>query len=140
MTDYLDISPEQLFSDALAAIDEESDRLQTERNAFEQFATQVAELRVSRTSTSHPRAISCTSDSTRQPGPAIREAYETTVMSVAHYDEEYGETYEQNLHAELGKDIAAIFGGISSTKSGQYQNDVNITRQHKNSYYGPYKG
>lgn len=131
MIDYLDISPEQLFSDALTAIDKESDRLQAERNAFEQFATQVAEFRVSRTPTPHSRTISCTSDSIRQPKPAIREAYEATVMNVPHYNEEYGETYEQNLHAELGKDIAAIFGGIGSTESGQYQDNVTITRQHK---------
>jgi len=52
-------------------------------------------------------------------------------MNVPHYEEEYGETCEQNLHAELGKDIAAIFGGISSTKSGQYQNNTSIIRQHK---------
>lgn len=131
MIDYLDISLEQLFSDALAAVDKESDRLQAERNAFKQFATQVAEFRVGHTPTSHSRTISCTLDTARQPRPAIREAYETTVMNVPHYDEEYGETYEQNLHAELGKDIAAIFGGIGSTKSGQCQNNVKITRHHK---------
>jgi hypothetical protein len=36
---------------------------------------------------------------------AIRSAYEATVMSVSHYDEEYGDTYRESVVAEFGPEI-----------------------------------
>ncbi|MGM0397820.1 MAG: DUF7260 family protein [Halobacteriota archaeon] len=37
----------------------------------------------------------------------VRTAYEETVMSVAHYDAEYDDTYETSVHAEFGREIGA---------------------------------
>ena len=37
----------------------------------------------------------------------VRTAYEKTVMSVAHYDAEYDDTYETSVHAEFGREIGA---------------------------------
>lgn len=39
---------------------------------------------------------------------AVRAAYESTVMSVPHYAEEYDETYAESLHETLGPDAAAL--------------------------------
>ena len=36
---------------------------------------------------------------------AVRDAYEETVMSVPHYDEDYGDTYRESVVAELGPEI-----------------------------------
>ena len=38
---------------------------------------------------------------------AVREAYEETVMSAPHYDEEYGDSYVESVRAELSTDLAA---------------------------------
>ena len=38
---------------------------------------------------------------------AVREAYQSTVMSVPHYDEEYNDTYPSSLAAEFGPELAA---------------------------------
>jgi hypothetical protein len=38
---------------------------------------------------------------------SVREAYEETVMSAPHYDEEYGDSYVESLGAELSPDLAA---------------------------------
>lgn len=44
------------------------------------------------------------------------EAYRETVMSVGHYEEEYGEPIEVNMTAELGEEIAtAVFDGAAFT-------------------------
>jgi hypothetical protein len=37
---------------------------------------------------------------------AVRDAYESTVMSVPHYDEDYGDTYAESLNEEFGPDVA----------------------------------
>jgi len=37
----------------------------------------------------------------------VRSAYEDTVMSVPHYDEEYGDTYRESVVAEFGPEIGA---------------------------------
>ncbi|MFB6126444.1 MAG: hypothetical protein ABEJ79_03985 [Halolamina sp.] len=36
----------------------------------------------------------------------VRDAYRATVMSVPHYDEEYGDPYERSLAAEFGPEVA----------------------------------
>lgn len=38
---------------------------------------------------------------------AVRDAYQATVMSVPHYDEEYNDTYATSLAAEFGPELAA---------------------------------
>lgn len=38
---------------------------------------------------------------------AVRDAYQSTVMSVPHYDEEYNDTYAASLAAEFGPELAA---------------------------------
>jgi hypothetical protein len=46
----------------------------------------------------------------------VRTAYEETVMSVPHYESEYGDTLAESLAAEFGDDIAAaLLGGTALT-------------------------
>lgn len=47
---------------------------------------------------------------------AIRSAYEDTVMSVTHYDEEYGDTYRESVVAEFGPEI-----GVALTEGPRLQ-------------------
>ncbi|WP_456264523.1 DUF7260 family protein, partial [Aeromonas schubertii] len=37
----------------------------------------------------------------------VQQAYRETVMSIAHYDEEYDEPLAQNLAFEVGEELAA---------------------------------
>jgi hypothetical protein len=41
----------------------------------------------------------------------VRAAYERTVMSVPHYEAEYGESYRESLAVEFGPDLAAALTG-----------------------------
>ena len=47
---------------------------------------------------------------------AVRDAYEGTVMSVPHYDEDYGDTYRESVVAEFGPEI-----GTALTESRRFQ-------------------
>ncbi|WP_247001405.1 DUF7260 family protein [Halosolutus gelatinilyticus] len=37
----------------------------------------------------------------------VRDAYESTVMAMPHYDAEYGDSYEESIDAEFGSGVAA---------------------------------
>lgn len=39
---------------------------------------------------------------------SVRDAYEATVMSVPHYETEYGESFEQHVRVEFGPELAAL--------------------------------
>lgn len=47
---------------------------------------------------------------------AVRDAYEGTVMSVPHYDEDYGDTYRESVLAEFGPEI-----GTALTEGRRFQ-------------------
>lgn len=111
---------ETAFTSLQDTVRVEGKRTTAERQAFEAFDRRVRRLartaeQPSRgtaggdgvggaTTSVDPFQTDQTTTSTTK--TSIREAYEETVMSVAHYDTEYGDTYEESVSAEFGREIA----------------------------------
>ncbi|MFA1612487.1 DUF7260 family protein [Halobellus rubicundus] len=116
----------QMFEDIvdamLNAIQEEIDRTRAEKTAFDNFGSRVDEIcdQVSQSGAGVCSAPLDSKDATIiQPQPQttrsrpnitaeIREAYESTVMSLSYFDEEYGETYSESIREEFGPEIATL--------------------------------
>ena len=95
---------------ALESIDRERDVLDTEIEAFRAFGKRLESIPVEESvatarSVHADSALVDRSDS-RSAGAAVRDAYVNTVMSVPHYEEEYGESYWESLAAELGTELS----------------------------------
>jgi hypothetical protein len=87
-----------------------------EREAFAALAGAVADLETT-VARPDPVAVSVPTGGSVSTGPTterVRAAYERTVMSVPHYDEEYGESYRENLTVEFGPDLAAALTGAAA--------------------------
>lgn len=96
------------------AVAEERSTIRAEYEALAAFDRRVAELPTATVSTGPPLVA--------DPQPAdgslkrVRAAYEETVMSVPHYEDEYGDTLAESLAAEFGDDLAAaLMGGTALT-------------------------
>ncbi len=93
---------------ARAELRRERRRTADELEALKAFADRVRSIepstvpRMSSDRTVVPGILAATSGLER-----VREAYESTVMNVPHYAEEYGDTYYRSLHEEFNPDIAA---------------------------------
>lgn len=89
---------------------EERSRIHDERNALKEFGRQVEGLQVSSMqSGGAARGGATLAQSnvveTQSQLSAVRSAYEDTIMSVPHYEEDYGEPLAANMAAELGEDV-----------------------------------
>ena len=112
--------------------EQEQTRTRSERDAFERFARRIARLDAAQPVAARVPAgmdsvvgskLSTTVGvaSTRA-GPddaslrEVRRAYQETVMSVPHYDDEYRESFSRNIAAEFDNDVAtAVVGGSGLT-------------------------
>lgn len=99
------------------AVEEERSRTAAERDAFRSFARCVSDLTPDSVQAQHPGGGSMAAVSVGAVGSTaglakVRASYRETVMAVAHYDEEYGESVVEHMAAELGEDVA------SSVESG----------------------
>jgi hypothetical protein len=103
---------------ALDIVEAEAALLRRERDAFERFLRRVDQVQVGTaaeaTGQPTPGASGAVpAQSTLVTGDApdgleeVRTVYRETVMAVAHYDREYGESLAEHAAAELGKTVAA---------------------------------
>lgn len=96
-------------AEARVTLEDERASVETERDAFEQFADEVQSLALSAQSTNR-----LTTAQTVETGPGshsladVRQRYRETVMSVPDYDSEYGETLAEHLTAEFNSDVASV--------------------------------
>ncbi|MFW5905354.1 MAG: DUF7260 family protein [archaeon] len=123
------------FEDLQETVQTERKRTTTERQAFEAFDRRVR--RLARTGEQRgsgtvegdgvvTMASSVDPFQTHQPAISnttanVRRAYEETVMSVAHYDAEYDDTYETSVHAEFGQEIGAALTSQGRFSSVTFQ-------------------
>lgn len=103
-----------LIPRARSICEEECSRTHEEARAFERFANRVSELdpvqsggSTGRTAAG-PTAVSVTSSPDDRGLSEIRETYRGTVMSVSHYEEEYGESLRENVSEEFEPELAAV--------------------------------
>jgi len=102
---------------ARSATDSERERLLDEYEAFLAFADRVAAVPVAPRPDGGrpmPGAMAATTDA---PGlHEVRTAYRETVMSVPHYDADYGETLQEHMATELSPELAsAVVEGTQFT-------------------------
>ncbi|WP_251343490.1 DUF7260 family protein [Haloplanus halophilus] len=99
---------------ARAAVAEERSCVRAEHDAFEAFERRVADFSAVAASTSPP--LLTDPQPTGRSLERVRSAYEETVMSVPHYQAEYGDTVAESLAVEFGEDLAAaLVGGTALT-------------------------
>lgn len=91
---------------AKRAIRRERRRIVAEARAFETFLDAVRDVHVATPSTTGGGQLLVRSGAPRSAASAVRRAYEDTVMGVAHYAEDYDDTYPESLAAEFGPDVA----------------------------------
>jgi len=92
---------------AESVLEQEYEELEAERRAFEQFRGRVAAVETVSTPSAAPATRAHLREVRSRAAERVRCAYRETVMSVAHYDEVYGESLIENIAAELSRDIAA---------------------------------
>lgn len=97
------------LSEANEEITTERRRIQNEIKAFEEFRNCVERVNCSN---GQPATSGILTPIDKRPTgtdpSAVREAYESTVMTVPHYSEDYGECFIENLKAELGPELAMM--------------------------------
>jgi hypothetical protein len=86
-------------------------KVREEEDAFEEFERRCSDLSPLGTARPDGGAMQVLGASGADSDVArLREAYEATVMSVEHYQEDYGETLLDHVRTELGEDYATYFG------------------------------
>lgn len=103
---------------ALSVVETEHSRIADEAAAFEAFANRLAEIEAGRARFDGGRRTAGSLAGARVAHnlELVQEAYRDTVMSVDHYDEEYGESLAANMAMEFGEDVAgAVASGSSLT-------------------------
>jgi hypothetical protein len=107
-------TPSLYVEDALTIVENEHRVIATELDAFREFHSAIESARPQQPETLAPVAMNHRSGSPDQ-FAELRSAYRETVMSVPHYETEYGEALPANVEFELGPDSAAML-----TSSGHF--------------------
>ncbi|WP_410765245.1 hypothetical protein [Haloferax sp. DFSO60] len=98
------------------ALRTERRRCVDEREAFRSFHADIVNQKTS-VPTKTPPLLSARQQ-TDNSLERVQRSYERTVMSVPHYESEYGDSFETSLREEFGPDVAAVFqssNGLSET-------------------------
>ena len=97
------------LADAVSELRRERRRIGDELEALEAFANRVRPIQTEchTPRTRQPVGVSTEASSAETGLRRVREAYESTLMSVPHYVEEYDDTYVESLAEEFSPDIAS---------------------------------
>lgn len=107
---------------AVKRAERERRELETEREAFEAFATRIREIPAVQATAVPSPGSPALCETTSDHHDLLRDAYEETVMDVSHYDSVYGESIGENVVAEYGPEFASLFdpsNGVSFTDTHQ---------------------
>lgn len=104
------VAPEELealFKAAKRQLDRERNRTLEELEALEAFEAEIRSIRTESPAVETGSVVvSMPSGKVGTKLQTVREAYESTVMAVSHYTEEYDDTYPESLFEEFGPDVA----------------------------------
>lgn len=107
--------PQSVPAKVRASIESERRAVTEEVEAFSTFLDRIEEVPAeSPTPAGSVREINHRPDGSGL--GRVRDAYEATVMSVSHYDEDYGDTYRESVIAEFGPEI-----GVALTERPRFQ-------------------
>jgi hypothetical protein len=126
--------------DARAVLRDERERAGDERDAFARFARRVTDIDATAGqgyaaggnganqgvpgSGPGPGTLALAGGGGKPPDDHVaqaRRAYRETVMSVPHYEEEYGESLAENVSAEFGESVAIALEGADAFTPGLRQ-------------------
>ena len=102
-------TPRSLLDDLRVSVRTERRLVTTEAKAFDAFLDRVESITPDRSASMS--AVQAGGYEREQSGgglSAIRSAYEQTVMSCDHYDDEYGDTYAESVTAEFGPEVGVL--------------------------------
>jgi hypothetical protein len=110
------------FDEAAACLDRERTRTAAELAAFDAFEGELRSIATESVSVDPDAPVASVSrlgGTAGAPGVtgngagfrAVRGAYESTVLALSHYDEEYDETVAESVAGELGPDVATALTG-----------------------------
>lgn len=123
---------------AISTVETERERITTERDALSTFLDRVSDLDVltgdrhsdqaryppARSLVTPERAGHATSSLA-----CVRDAYRDTVMSVPHYQDDYGDTLPESLAEEFGHEIAtAVMITIGSRLLSETSSSTPVTK------------
>ena len=101
----------------LSELSEEYHEVEAETDALARFSKELAKLDTSsseknflcgnHSATTFGATTTDTGTSTR----TVRDLYQNTIMDVAHYEEQYGESFTRNCTVEFGPEIATALQG-----------------------------
>ena len=94
------------ISSAIDILIIEYNQITEEIQAFEHFREKVSNISTKIESRNSINNFSCQQKSTVEGTSKVRTAYRDSIMSVSHYEEEYGDTYLSSINEELGPDLA----------------------------------
>jgi hypothetical protein len=94
------------ISSAIDILLTEYNQVTEEIRAFEQFKKRVLNISINTDSRNTVGRFRYERKPTAGGTNRVRTAYDETVMSVSHYDAEYGDTYASSVSEEFGPDIA----------------------------------
>ena len=110
---------------AIAVVETDHERTTTERDAFASFLHRISDFSVSSADLQPNRAQQPSTQTLVTPETAkhaesqlarVRSAYRGTVMSVPHYDEDYGDSLPESLAEEFSPEVAtAVLTGDQLT-------------------------
>lgn len=103
------IESDDRLAAAIAEVQIERRRTADELEAFRMFEEQIRAIPTEEPNfeTGQPVAVAAPSAESTMGLRRVREAYESTLMSVPHYLEEYDDTYIESLVGEFSPEIAA---------------------------------
>lgn len=136
-TTFVLFSPQVNIRAAVAALSEEYRRVEDEQNALAGFASRIGGIAASTQMTAQANAVGTTVTKVQGGGgmSEVRRAYEETMMSVDHYEEDYDEPLGVHLASEFGENVAGAVvtsdsvspplkqALIAGSKEGQAQRD-----------------
>lgn len=93
--------------DAIETTRTEKEQIESEKRAFEEFAAEIRQLNTTDDcgASAHGLLFRDPAEPAADSTATVRELYRETVMSVDHYEAEYGESLQANITAELGPDL-----------------------------------
>lgn len=102
------------LQEAKTTLNKEIGQTEAERDAFLAFANRIRDYEFGSVVTEPGRLKLVNSSSPGGTRSEVVDLYRETVMSVPHYEAEYGETARENMHAELGEDVTSVVYGNQS--------------------------
>ncbi|MFW6458925.1 MAG: DUF7260 family protein [Halodesulfurarchaeum sp.] len=133
MAGALEETVDRPITRATERLETELDRTRAEKRALRRFAKEVRRLEIGsltpesdghavRTAASGGHAVRTVSVEKTGLTEKIRRSYESTVMAVPHYADEYDDTYRESLEAEFSPEIAQLL--TSNQRFGKQQRAI----------------